>query len=46
MAYLAATDRARSLGNFGSPSFVVGQEIFWGDDRLEDALAGCRASAA
>lgn len=37
--YLAATERARQLGIFGSPTFVVGQEIFWGDDRLEDALA-------
>ncbi|MBK7458688.1 MAG: 2-hydroxychromene-2-carboxylate isomerase [Betaproteobacteria bacterium] len=44
-AYLTATDRARTLGIFGSPTFVVGQEIFWGDDRLEDALAWCRASA-
>jgi len=32
------TDTARSLGIFGSPTFVVGKEIFWGDDRLEDAL--------
>ena len=23
---------------FGSPSFVVNREVFWGDDRLEDAL--------
>lgn len=38
-AYLAATDRARQLGIFGSPTFVVGQELFWGDDRLEDAIA-------
>ncbi|MBZ0261544.1 MAG: DsbA family protein, partial [Hyphomicrobiales bacterium] len=36
---LAATDEARSLGIFGSPTFVVGKELFWGDDRLEDALA-------
>lgn len=42
-AYAAATDRARQLGLFGSPTFVVGDEIFWGDDRLEDALAWCRA---
>jgi 2-hydroxychromene-2-carboxylate isomerase len=35
----AATDAARALGIFGSPTFAVGQEIFWGDDRLEDALA-------
>lgn len=41
--YLARTDRARQLGLFGSPTFVVGEEIFWGDDRLEDALAWCRA---
>jgi 2-hydroxychromene-2-carboxylate isomerase len=41
--YRAATDRARQLGLFGSPTFVAGQEIFWGDDRLEDALAWCAA---
>jgi len=38
-AYLAQTARARELGIFGSPTFVHGTEIFWGDDRLEDALA-------
>lgn len=38
-SYLAATDAARSLGLFGSPSFVVSGELFWGDDRLEDAIA-------
>ena len=32
------TDRAQELGIFGAPSFVVGDEMFWGDDRLEDAL--------
>lgn len=32
------TDEARSLGIFGVPNFVVGREIFWGDDRLEDAI--------
>lgn len=42
-AYLAATDQARQLGLFGSPSFVAGQEIFWGDDRLEDAIDWCNA---
>jgi 2-hydroxychromene-2-carboxylate isomerase len=35
----AATDAARQRGIFGSPTFAVGSEIFWGDDRLEDALA-------
>jgi 2-hydroxychromene-2-carboxylate isomerase len=38
-AYQSATDEARSLGLFGAPSFVVGGEVFWGDDRLEDAIA-------
>ena len=42
-AYQAATDRARQLGVFGSPTFIVGQELFWGDDRLEDAIAWCKA---
>jgi 2-hydroxychromene-2-carboxylate isomerase len=35
--YDAETETARSLGIFGSPTFVIGSEI-WGDDRLEDAL--------
>jgi 2-hydroxychromene-2-carboxylate isomerase len=33
----AATEEARALGVFGSPTFVVGTEPFWGDDHLEDA---------
>jgi 2-hydroxychromene-2-carboxylate isomerase len=37
--YRQRTDDARELGIFGSPSFVVGREVFWGDDRLDDALA-------
>jgi 2-hydroxychromene-2-carboxylate isomerase len=32
-------EEANRLGLFGAPSFVVGEEIFWGNDRLEDALA-------
>ncbi|MEM7211500.1 MAG: 2-hydroxychromene-2-carboxylate isomerase [Pseudomonadota bacterium] len=32
------TEQAASLGIFGAPSFIVGEELFWGDDRLEDAL--------
>ncbi len=35
----AETEIAQGLGLFGSPIFVVGRELFWGDDRLEDALA-------
>jgi 2-hydroxychromene-2-carboxylate isomerase len=33
------TRRAVEIGIFGAPSFVVGDELFWGNDRLEDALA-------
>lgn len=33
-----ATSKAQRLGIFGAPSFVVGDELFWGDDRLEQAL--------
>ncbi|PBB40188.1 2-hydroxychromene-2-carboxylate isomerase [Mesorhizobium sp. WSM3866] len=35
----AETDAARKYGIFGSPAFVVHEEMFWGDDRLEEALA-------
>jgi 2-hydroxychromene-2-carboxylate isomerase len=34
-----ATGKARELGVFGAPTFAVGQEIFWGDDRLEEAIS-------
>lgn len=37
------TRRAAELGIFGAPSFVVGGELFWGNDRLEDALLWQRA---
>ncbi len=36
--YGAATDEARRLGVFGSPTFAVKGELFWGDDRLDDAI--------
>ena len=36
--YEANTEEARQLGVFGAPSFSIGNEIFWGDDRLEDAI--------
>jgi 2-hydroxychromene-2-carboxylate isomerase len=32
------TDQARSKGIFGAPTFFVGTEMFWGNDRLDDAL--------
>jgi 2-hydroxychromene-2-carboxylate isomerase len=37
-AYEAATAEARSLGIFGVPTFASRGEIFWGDDRLDDAI--------
>ena len=33
------TEQAASRGLFGAPSFIVGDELFWGNDRLEAALA-------
>lgn len=32
------TGEAEALGLFGAPHFVVGNEIFWGNDRLDEAL--------
>lgn len=37
-ALRAQTEQARRLGIFGAPTFMVKGEMFWGDDRLEDAL--------
>ena len=37
--YRANTEAAKAAGVFGAPSFVVGDEVFWGDDRLEDAVS-------
>jgi len=33
------TEAAKELGLFGSPTFVVDRELFWGDDRIDDAIA-------
>lgn len=41
----ARTEEARQRGVFGAPTFFVGSEMFWGNDRLDDALelaAGAR----
>jgi 2-hydroxychromene-2-carboxylate isomerase len=36
----AETELAKSLGIFGAPTFITPDgELFWGNDRLEDALA-------
>ncbi len=39
------TDTAHALGIFGAPTFVAGEELFWGDDRLSDAIAWHRRIA-
>mgnify|MGYP001485095567 CR=1 FL=1 len=36
--YLVNTKKAMTMGVFGAPSFSVNNDIFWGDDRLEDAI--------
>lgn len=41
----ARTDEARALGMFGAPDFVVAGELFFGHDRMEDAIAWARAAA-
>ena len=33
--YAECTAEARELGVFGAPSYVIGGEIFWGQDRLD-----------
>jgi 2-hydroxychromene-2-carboxylate isomerase len=38
-ALRAATDAAHELGVFGVPTVAVGDELFWGEDRLADAAA-------
>jgi 2-hydroxychromene-2-carboxylate isomerase len=39
------TDDAIARGIFGAPSFTVGSELFWGSDRLEQALAWARTGS-
>jgi 2-hydroxychromene-2-carboxylate isomerase len=34
-----ATERAGDMGVFGVPTVVVGDQVFWGDDRLEEAAS-------
>ena len=36
--YLKNTEIAKNKGIFGSPSFILENEVFWGDDRCEDAI--------
>ena len=38
------TEEAQRLGIFGAPSFITGGELFWGNDRLEQAIAWAKGS--
>ncbi|MGZ6133708.1 MAG: DsbA family protein [Myxococcaceae bacterium] len=38
----AQVQRAQALGIFGAPTFFARGEMFWGNDRLEDALEAAR----
>ena len=39
-------DEAVALGVFGVPTVVVGDRLFWGDDRLDDAAEEVRCDRA
>ena len=39
------TATAEAKGIFGAPTFFVGEEMFWGNDRLDDALLRCKESS-
>jgi 2-hydroxychromene-2-carboxylate isomerase len=41
----AQTERAGARGIFGAPTFVSGDDLFWGHDRLEEAFAWHREHA-
>jgi 2-hydroxychromene-2-carboxylate isomerase len=41
-----ATDAAAERGVVGVPTLLVGEEAFWGDDRLEEAVAAVASRGA
>jgi 2-hydroxychromene-2-carboxylate isomerase len=45
-ALRAQTERASELGIFGAPTWVIERELFWGADRMAQALAFWRQSPA
>jgi 2-hydroxychromene-2-carboxylate isomerase len=46
LALRKATDTAHELGVLGVPTIAVGEELFWGDDRLGEAAARIKQRAA
>jgi 2-hydroxychromene-2-carboxylate isomerase len=45
-ALRVATEQTRARGVFGVPTFTVGEQLFWGDDRLGEAAAAAEAVTA
>ena len=45
LALREATQAAYDRGVFGVPTVAVGDELFWGDDKLEDAATRARPAA-
>ena len=41
-AYRSNTEQATTIGLFGAPNCVVGGEIFWGEEVLQDAIEWAR----
>ena len=41
----AVTVHAVERGVFGAPTFFVGEQMFWGQDRVEQVIAALKASA-
>ena len=39
----AATEHSIELGLVGVPTIAVGEQLFWGDDRLEEAVQAAAA---
>jgi 2-hydroxychromene-2-carboxylate isomerase len=46
LALREATETAHESGVFGVPTVAIDDELFWGDDRLEDAAVRLREIAA
>ena len=42
-ALRTATEQAQAAGVFGAPTMRVGDELFWGNDRVEEAIAWARS---
>jgi 2-hydroxychromene-2-carboxylate isomerase len=45
-ALRASTEEAMALGIFGAPSFTTAGELFWGNDRLEQALTAAKENGS